>query len=167
MNSQSEVGAVGGVSVLQRDGERKSMTSVSSPRASSLMVSNCFHITSQPYAVRIFISSISQLKKQGLRKVKWFAHNCSARAWIQDFNIYLPLSQGFPGSSVVKESTCQAGDLGLIPESGRSPGERNGYPLWYSCLGRAAWRATACGVTRESDTTKWLNSSSSLWAPEL
>ena len=70
MNSQSEVGAVGGVSVLQRDGERKTMTSVSSPRASSLIVSNCFNITSQPYAVRIFISSISQLKKQGLRKVK-------------------------------------------------------------------------------------------------
>ena len=33
-----------------------------------------------------------------------------------------------------KESACSAGDLGLIPGSGRSPGEKNGYPLQYSCL---------------------------------
>ena len=36
--------------------------------------------------------------------------------------------------SVSKESPCNAGDLGLIPGSGRSPGERNGNPLQYSCL---------------------------------
>ena len=44
-----------------------------------------------------------------------------------------------------KESTCNAGDLGLIPGSGRSPGEGNGNPLQYSCLenpmDRGAWRA--------------------------
>ena len=40
----------------------------------------------------------------------------------------------FPGSSVDKESACSAGDLGLIPGSGRSPGEGNGYLLKYSCL---------------------------------
>ena len=39
---------------------------------------------------------------------------------------------GFPGSSVGKESTCNAGDLGLIPGSGRSPGEGINYPLQYS-----------------------------------
>ena len=33
-----------------------------------------------------------------------------------------------------KESACSAGDLGSIPGSGRSPGEKNGYPLQYSCL---------------------------------
>ena len=33
-----------------------------------------------------------------------------------------------------KESTCHAGDLGLIPGSGRSPREGHGNPLWYSCL---------------------------------
>ena len=42
--------------------------------------------------------------------------------------------QGFPGGSADKESTCNAGDLGLIPELGRSPGERKGYPLQYSGL---------------------------------
>ena len=39
---------------------------------------------------------------------------------------------GFPGSSADKESACDAGDPGSIPESGRSPGEGIGYPLQYS-----------------------------------
>ena len=39
---------------------------------------------------------------------------------------------GFPGSSAGKESACNAGDSGLIPGSGRSPGEGIGYPLQYS-----------------------------------
>ena len=39
---------------------------------------------------------------------------------------------GFPHSSVGKESTCNAGDPGSIPGSGRSPGEGIGYPLQYS-----------------------------------
>ena len=51
-----------------------------------------------------------------------------------------------------KESACNAEDVGLIPGSGRSPGEGNGHPLQYSCLGnlmdRGAWRATAHGVTK-------------------
>ena len=41
---------------------------------------------------------------------------------------------GFPCGSAVKESTCSAGDLGSIPELGRSPGEGKGYPLQYSGL---------------------------------
>ena len=40
--------------------------------------------------------------------------------------------KGFPHSSVGKESTCDAGDPGLIPGSGRSAGEGIGYPLQYS-----------------------------------
>ena len=40
----------------------------------------------------------------------------------------------FPGGSNGKESAYNAGDLGLIPGSGRSPGEGNGNPLHYSCL---------------------------------
>ena len=59
---------------------------------------------------------------------------------------------GFPHSSVSKESACNAEDLGLIPGSGRSPGEGNGYLLQYSCLGnpmdRGAWWATVQGVAR-------------------
>ena len=44
------------------------------------------------------------------------------------------IHRGFPGGSEVKASACNAGDQGLIPESGRSPGEGNGNPLQYSCL---------------------------------
>ena len=46
---------------------------------------------------------------------------------------------GFPGCSVSKESAYNSGDLGLIPGWGRSPGEGNGNPLQYSCLGNP-WR---------------------------
>ena len=53
---------------------------------------------------------------------------------------------GFSGSSDGKASAYNAGDLGSIPESGRSPGEGNGNPLQYSCLKNSmdsgAWRAT-------------------------
>ena len=40
---------------------------------------------------------------------------------------------GFPSDSDSKESACNAGNLSLIPESGRSPGEEHGNPLQYSC----------------------------------
>ena len=59
---------------------------------------------------------------------------------------------GFPGGLVGKESACNAGDLGLIPGSGRSSGEGNCNPPQYSCLenpmdGGARW-ATVHGVTK-------------------
>ena len=59
---------------------------------------------------------------------------------------------GFPGGSDGKESACSAGDLGLIPGLGRSPGEGNGYPLQYSGLqnsmDRGAWQATVHRVSK-------------------
>ena len=45
-----------------------------------------------------------------------------------------PIFLGFPGGSDGKESACNAGDLGLVPGLGRSPGEGNGYQLQYSGL---------------------------------
>ena len=57
----------------------------------------------------------------------------------------------FPDGSDGKESACNVGNLGLIPGSGRYPGEGNGNPLQYSCLGNlrdiGAWQATIHGVT--------------------
>ena len=50
------------------------------------------------------------------------------------FEKKVKLKLGFPGGSEVKASACNAGDLGSIPGSGRSPGEGNGNPLQYSCL---------------------------------
>jgi len=55
-----------------------------------------------------------------------------------------------------KEFACNAGDLGLIPGSGRSPGEGNSYLLQYSCLENSmdggTWQVAVRGVT-ESDMT--------------
>ena len=63
-----------------------------------------------------------------------------------------------------KESTCNAGEVGSIPGPGRSPGERNGNPLRYSCLknpmDRGAWRATVHGVAKGRTG---LHSSASRW----
>ena len=57
-----------------------------------------------------------------------------------------------PCSSVGKEFTSNAGDVGSIPGSGRAPGEGNGNPLQYSCLGnpmaREAWQVAAQGITK-------------------
>ena len=57
-----------------------------------------------------------------------------------------------PGGSDGEESAYNAGDPGLIPGSGRCPGEGNGYPLQYSCLenptDRGAWWATVHGVAK-------------------
>ena len=59
---------------------------------------------------------------------------------------------GFPGDSDSKESACNAGDPGLIPGSGRSPGEGNGYPLQYSFLensiDRGSWQVTVHAVAK-------------------
>ena len=62
-----------------------------------------------------------------------------------------PVFLGLPGGSDGKESTCNVGDLGLIPGMGRSPEGGQGNPLLYSCLenpkDRGAWRATVHGDT--------------------
>ena len=70
-----------------------------------------------------------------------------------------PVLLSFPGGSEVKASAWNVGNLGLIPGSGRSPGEGNGNPLQYSCLenpmeGGAWWaivhgapKSRTCGAT--------------------
>ena len=68
----------------------------------------------------------------------------------------LKVLRSFPGGSDGKASACHAGDLGLIPGSGRSPGKGNGNPLQHSCLGNpidsGAWRATVHGVAKSQTT---------------
>ena len=64
----------------------------------------------------------------------------------------------FPGGSAGKESTCNVGNLGLIPGLGISPEEDNGYPLQYSGLensiNRVAWKARVHGIAKKSGTTE-------------
>ena len=75
---------------------------------------------------------------------------------------FSPVFLSILGSSDGNVSACNGGDLGLIPGSGRSPGEGNGNPLQYSCLENpmdtGAWQATVHGVeesrTRLSDFTR-------------
>ena len=57
---------------------------------------------------------------------------------------------------MIKASAFNAGDTGSIPGLGRSPGEGNGNPVQYSCVGNpmdsGAWWATVHGIAKESDT---------------
>ena len=75
--------------------------------------------------------------------LNWFITKC----WICGLSWWL----------MVKDPPANAGDVGSIPGSGRSPGEGNGNPLQYSCLGnptdRGAWRAAVQGVAKELDRT--------------
>ena len=61
-------------------------------------------------------------------------------------------NEGFPYNSDGKESAYNAGDLGSVPRSGKSPGEGNGNSLQYSCpensIDRGAWPITVHGVTK-------------------
>ena len=65
---------------------------------------------------------------------------------------------GLPWLQMIKNLPANAGDAGLIPGSGRSPGEGNGNPLYCSCLenpmDRGAWRAAVHGVTK---SRTWLS----------
>ena len=85
-------------------------------------------------------------RRRGWQKMRWF----DSITDLMDMNI--SKLQGFPGGSDGKESACNVGDLGSIPESGRSLGERNGKVLQYSCpensMDRGAWRATVHGVAK-------------------
>jgi len=62
------------------------------------------------------------------------------------------LPSGFPGGSDGKESACNAGDLGLIPGLGRSPGEghatHSSILIWRIPMDRRAWWATVLGDTK-------------------
>ena len=102
------------------------------------------------------------------------------------FKKFWDIQRGFPGTSADKESTCNAGDPGSIPGSGRSPGEGIGYPLqyhwaswvwslgWedspggghgnplqYSCLENPHGQRSLAGFSpwgrKELDTTEWLS----------
>ena len=88
---------------------------------------------------------------------------CFQKLWIFFFSPK-PLKSGKYPSWLPKwlsgnESACSAGDAGSVPGSGKSPGEGNGNPFQYSCLGnpmhRGAWRAAVHGVKKKSRT--WLS----------
>ena len=71
---------------------------------------------------------------------------------------------GSPGGTVVENLPADAGDLGLIPGSGKPTGGGDGTPLQYSCLknsmDRGLWQAVIHGGHKELDMTEQLSSSS-------
>ena len=98
---------------------------------------------------------------------QYHAHTCSKKLASFSFDTHFHMSVALLSQFILisglfwwlsgKESPCQAGDLGWIPGSGRSPGEGNGSPPPYSCLGnlmdRGAWWAKIHEVAKELDTT--------------
>ena len=81
--------------------------------------------------------------------------------WYQKIWNHLSDSWDFPGSWTDKESTCNVGDMGLIPGLGRSPGGGHGNPLQYSCLenphGHSSLGDYSLWGWKELDTTEWLS----------
>ena len=73
----------------------------------------------------------------------------------------LMITLGFPDGSDGKESACNAGEPGLVPGLGRSPGEGHGHSLQYSCLenpmDREAWQAMVHLVSKSWTQLKQLS----------
>ena len=90
----------------------------------------------------------------------WFDSWVGKIPWRRD-RLSTPVFLGFRGGSDGKESACNAGDLGSIPELGRSPGERHGNLLQYSCLANPHGQRRLVGCSpwgrTESDTTERLS----------
>ena len=104
---------------------------------------------------------LSKLRELVMDREAWHAaiHGVS-KSWtrLSDWT-ELNIPFGFPCDSVVKNWSANAGDMGLIPGSGRPPGGGIDNPLQYSCLKNpmdwGAWWDTAMG-SQEPDTTEWL-----------
>ena len=148
-----------GISFILKTQSNVSVEHSSIPPESYLLLSQCSHST------------------------RWLYYYCNSnrnqnsKFYLSSWKIYflqrrtLSTPQGFPGDSGVKNLPASAGGAGLIPGSGRCPGEGNGNPFQYSCLGnpmdREAWRATAHEVAKQSDTTQRLNNHHPPLYPQL
>ena len=104
----------------------------------------CHNSSSLPLCWESFYKTLFTKKMQWTGSGLW---NCTFCGPPSD-----SVAKGFPGGSVVRNLPANAGDprdTGSIPRSGRDPGEGNGNPLQYSCLGnpmdRGAWQVTVHG----------------------
>ena len=126
-----------------------------------LRISACFsRLSLQPSLSRWLIEQTEDLQVFYYSKYKDFAIKLQKLS-ISSFTNILFCVSVFPWWLSGKESFCNAGDSGLIPGTGRSPGEGNGNPLQYSCLenpmDRGAWWATVHGVAKSRTRLKRLS----------
>ena len=91
----------------------------------------------------------------GVMEIFWNQTTADDCITLNSLNVIELYTSGFPCGSAGKESACNVGDLGSITGLGRSPGERNGYPLQYSGL-ENSMDYIAYGVAK-SRTTEWLS----------
>ena len=91
----------------------------------------------------------------------WGRKEWHTSEWLNWTVIHLSRVEGFPAGSEGKASACNALDQGSIPGSGRSPGEGNGNPLWYSFAWRIPWTEKPVAYSlwdhKGSDRTEWLH----------
>ena len=108
-----------------------------------------------------FRSRVNGFQVESVTTVIDLSH-ITTKLTILEYNFACP--QGIPQWSAVKESTWNAGDAGLIPGLGRSPGEGDGNSLQYSWPGKSHEQRSLVGYRpwgrRELDTTEWLNNKS-------
>ena len=87
----------------------------------------------------------------------WFDSWVRKILWRRD-RLAIPVFLGFPGGSDGKESSCNAGDLGLIPGLGKSPGGGHGNPFQYYCLKNPTGQRSLAGYSpcdsKELDTVE-------------
>ena len=79
----------------------------------------------------------------------------SSESFCEDYLGLFKYLEGFPGSSDGKESACNAGDPGLIPGLGRSPGEKNSNPLPVFLPGEFHRQTVAWGTTVHVVSKSW------------
>ena len=100
---------------------------------------------------------VQALVRRSLCRRAWFDPWVRKSPWKRD-RLTTPVFLGFPGGSDGEESTCNMGDLGLIPGLGRSPGGGHGNPPQYSCLENPYGHRSLVGYSpwgcKESDMTE-------------
>ena len=87
-----------------------------------------------PLLLNIVLEVLARRLRQG-KKLQIVKEEIKLYLLTVSIIVYINTTKCFPGGSVGKESTCNAGDPGSVPGSGRSLGEGNGNPLHYFCLG--------------------------------
>ena len=94
-------------------------------------------------------------------------HPCFSFLTMHSLTLHNFICKLYPPGSDSRESACNAGDLGLIPGSGRSPEGGKSNPLQYSCLensmDRGAWQANSPWNCKESDMTEQLTHTHTLY----